>query len=320
MSKKIVQAFAPGAISSIFEVFSTKPDGAKIDDLRYMGARGGGFGLQLGVNTKVTIEEASKSCINVTINNQFATEEAKVSKDVAQTLLSKVEKKYAVTVAHQIDVPIGMGFGTSAGGALTTGLALKEALNLPLTFNQIGEIAHLAEIKLQTGLGTVSSLTASGGLILVTEPGAPGICKIDRIPINPEYFIVAGFYNTKIPKTVFSFEHKNEINRYGKEALTKILRTPCLETFLSNCWLFAQKTGFATNKICNLIDLAMQAGAIGATQNMIGEAVHAIVLKKNVTAVVEAFKQVLPEEQVLRSKIDFQGVRLIGDNTEEETV
>jgi pantoate kinase len=319
MSKKTVRAFAPGAISSVFEIFNTNPDGTNITDLRYVGARGGGFGLQLGVNTKITIEDASENCVSVTINNLSATEEAKVTRDVAQTLLSKVDKKYAVIVEHKIDVPIGMGFGTSAGGALTTGIALKEALNLPLTFNQIGEIAHLTEIRLQTGLGTVSSLTNGGGLILVTEPGMPGICKIDRIPINPEYVLVAGFYNATISKiSILSSEHKNAIKRYGKEALTKILETPCLENFLSNCWLFAQKTGFASDRVCELVNLAMQAGAIGATQNMIGEAVHAIVLKENATAVVEAFKNVLPEKQVLKCNIDFQGVRLI--ENKEETV
>jgi len=312
MLKKTVKAFAPGAISSVFEIFSTDPDGAKIADLRYMGARGGGFGLQLGVNTKVTVEAASENCVHVAINEQFDVE-AKVTRDVVQTLLSKVDKKFVVTVEHQIDVPIGMGFGTSAGGALTTGLALKEALNLPLTYNQVGEIAHLAEIRLQTGLGTVSSLTAGGGLILVTEPGMPGVCKIDRIPINPDYAIVAGFYNTLVSKTLLSSERKNVINRYGKEALIKILERPCLDVFLSNCWVFAQNAGFASSRVCELVDLAMHAGAVGATQNMIGEAVHAVVLKKNVTTVVEAFKQVLPEEQVLTCKVDFQGVRLIGD-------
>jgi pantoate kinase len=318
MSKKIVKAFAPGAISSIFEIFNTNPDGTTITDLRYIGARGGGFGLQLGVNTKIMIEDASENCVSVTINNLPVTEEAKVTCDVAQTLLSKVDKKYAVTVDHKIDVPIGMGFGTSAGGALTTGLALKEALNLPLTFNQIGEIAHLTEIRLQTGLGTVSSLTNGGGLILVTEPGIPDICKIDRIPINPNYVIVAGFYKSTIPKTKLSTECKHVINRYGKDALTKILETPCLETFLSNCWIFAQKVGFASDRVCELVTLAMQAGAIGATQNMIGEAVHAVVLEEKASAIVEAFRTVLPEKQVLKCNIDFQGVRLI--ENKEETV
>ena len=44
---------------------------------------------------------------------------------------------------------------------------------------------------------------------------------------------------------------------------------------------------------------------------MLGEAVHALVLKENAQAVVEAFKEVLPSEKVLLSKIDFQGARLI---------
>jgi pantoate kinase len=318
LPKKIVKAFAPGAISSIFEIFNTNPDGTAITDLQYMGARGGGFGLKLGVHTKVILEDASENSVQVTINNQSATE-AKVTKNVTQTLLNKVAKKYAVSVEHQIDVPISMGFGTSAGGALTTGLALREALNLPLTYNQVGEIAHLAEIYLQTGLGTVSSLTDGGGLILVTEPGSPGVCKIDRIPINPDYVIVAGFYNKKISKTLLSSaEHKLAINRCGKQAMTKILEDPCLETFLLNCWTFAQKAGFASNRVRELVDLAVRAGAIGATQNMIGEAVHAVVLKENVSSVVEAFKQVLPEKQVLVCKIDFQGARLIGNK--EETI
>ena len=106
-----------------------------------------------------------------------------------------------------------MGFGTSAGGALTTGLAVKEAIELPLTYNQIGKIAHVAEIQCQTGLGTVSSLTFSGGCVLVVEAGAPGICQIDRIPITSDYVIVGGYLQTKIPKTILSSpEKKKEIN------------------------------------------------------------------------------------------------------------
>ena len=58
--------------------------------------------------------------------------------------------------------------------------------------------------------------------------------------------------------------------------------------------------------------MAKKAGAVGAAQNMIGEAVHAVVLEENVEDVAEAFKQVLPSEKVIVSKIDFQGARLVG--------
>ena len=72
---------------------------------------------------------------------------------------------------------------------------------MPLTYNQIGKMAHVAEIECGTGLGTVSSLTFTGGCVLVVEPGAPGICQLDRIPITPDYMVVAGFFKSHMPKT-----------------------------------------------------------------------------------------------------------------------
>jgi len=312
LTKKTAKAFAPGAISSFFEIFNTHPNGTPITDLQYMGARGGGFGLQRGTHTQVTLNGATESSIEISINNQ-PTPDAKVTQAITQILLNQVTKKYAVTVEHQIDVPIGMGFGTSAGGALTTALALKEVLNLPLTYNQIGKLAHLVEIQLQTGLGTVSSLTFNGGLILVTEPGAPGICKIDRIPLNPDYVVVVGCYKTLIPKkpVLTSPQRMQQINVYGQRALEAILAEPSLENFLAQCWLFAQNAEFATEGVRELVSVAEKAGAIGAAQNMIGEVVHAVVHEENASSVAEAFKQTLSSNQVIVSRIDFEGVRLI---------
>jgi pantoate kinase len=308
---KTAKAFAPGAISCFFEIHNTSPDGTTITDLEQVGARGGGFGLQSGVHTKVTVQEADVNSIKVFINSQ-PTIEAKTTEHVIQKLLTQISRNYIVTVEHKIDVPIGMGFGTSAGGALTAALALREALALPLTYNQTGKIAHISEIQCQTGLGTVSSLAVGGGLVLVTKPGAPGICQIDRIPISPDYVIVAGFYDSKIPKTIlFSMERKTQINRCGKKTLKQILAEPTLENFLASCWDFAKNAGFATENVHRLVHLAEKAGAVGATQNMIGEAVHAVVLEENALSVAEAFKQVLPNENIITTKIDFQGARTV---------
>ncbi len=309
--RNTAKAFAPGAISSFFEIHDTQ-DSKPITDLEKVGAIGGGFGLQKGVLTKVSAREAETNCISVFINSEPATQ-AKTTRKVIETLLAKTTTRYEVIVEHRIDVPIGTGFGTSAGGALTAGLALKEALALPLTYNQIGKIAHIAEIQSQTGLGTVSSLTFSGGCVLVVEPGAPGICQIDRIPLTQDYVIVAGFSKSSIPKksVLSSPEKKRQINHYGRETLDAILAEPSIENFLECCWGFAQKAGFATENTRELVRLAKKAGAVGAAQNMIGEAVHALVLKENAMSVAEAFKQTLTQEQVIVSKIDFQGARLV---------
>jgi pantoate kinase len=310
---KTAKAFAPAAISSFFEIHDT--EGKKpIVDLEKVGARGGGFGLQKGVFTQVTVEEARSSDVTVIINGKHAPE-AKTTKLMIETLLRNKQKSYAIFVNHKIEVPIGTGFGTSAGGALTAGLALKEALDLPLTHNQIGKIAHATEIECRTGLGTVSSLTSTGGCVLVVEPGAPGICQIDRIPMTHDFVVVVGFTQSNIPnKTVLADPEKRRlINSYGKKTLEAILAKPSLENFLECCHEFSEKAGFATEKTRQLVKLAKKAGAIGAAQNLIGEAVHALVLKENANQVAEAFKQVLPPEKVFESKIDFQGARLVGN-------
>jgi pantoate kinase len=310
---KTAQAFAPAAISSFFEIHDTQGK-RPIIDLEKVGARGGGFGLQKGVFTQIAVKEANSSGISVIINGKAAPE-AKTTKRMIEILLRKQQKFYSVKVNHKIEVPIGTGFGTSAGGALTAGLALKEALDLPLTHNQIGKIAHVAEIESKTGLGTVSSLTSSGGCVLVVEPGAPGICQIDRIPMTSDHVIVAGFTQSNIQnKTVLADAEKRRlVNSYGKKTLEAILAEPSLENFLLHCNEFAEKAGFATQKTRQLAKLAEKAGAVGAAQNMIGEAVHAIVLKENANQVAEAFKQVLPSGKVFESKIDFQGARLVGN-------
>ena len=276
-----------------------------------MGARGGGFGIQKGVFTEVSVSETKNSRISVFINGKPAPE-AETTRTVLETLLGKVEGAYEVVAKHKIEVPVGAGFGTSAGGALSAALALSKVLDLPLTYNQIGRIAHVAEVQCKTGLGTVGPLMI-GGCILTVEPGAPGIAVIDRIPLSPDYVVVAGVFKPTPTKQVLSSaEKQREINRYGRKTLDAILAEPSLENFLACCWEFAENAGFATERVQKLVHSAKKAGAVGAAQNMVGEAVHAVATEENAAEVTETFKQTLPKENIIVSKIDFQGARLVG--------
>ena len=307
---KTAKAFAPAGISSFFEICDTV-NGKPIIDLERVGARGGGFGLQKGVWTQVTVQEAKSSGITVIINGKRAPE-AETTRTVVEALLSKLDKSYVIIVDHKVEVPIGSGFGTSAGGALTTALALKEALDLPLTYNQIGKIAHVAEVQCKTGLGTVGPLML-GGCVLTLEPGAPGISVIDRLPLSPDYVIVAGvFGSTPTKQVLLSAEKRLEVNRYGRKTLEAILDEPSIENFLARCLEFAEKTGLMTPSLRQLVKIAEKAGAVGSAQNMVGQAVHSLVPQENADQVAEAFKQVLPPEKVIVSKVDFQGARLVG--------
>ncbi|MEM3458818.1 MAG: hypothetical protein QXN36_08045 [Candidatus Bathyarchaeia archaeon] len=307
---KSAEAFSPGGISSFFEICDHEKNGNPISDLEKVGARGGGFGIQKGVTTYVNISEAERNNVQVFINEKIAPE-AETTKTVVKALLDKVDRAYNVAVKHKVEIPIGAGFGSSAAGALTTALALSKALSLKLTYNQLGRIAHVAEVKCKTGLGTVGPLML-GGCIITLEPGAPGIAVIDRIPISTDYMIVAGVFGPIPTREVLSSPEKRlAINKWGRKTLEKILAEPSLENFLACCREFAQKTGFMTERIRALMKLADKADAIGAAQNMVGEAVHALTTSENAEKVVQAFKQVLPEQKILVSQVDVQGARLL---------
>ena len=311
---KTATAFSPSGISSFFEICDREANGTPIKDLARIGARGGGFAFEKGVLTNVTVEDSEKTSIEIYINGCLAPK-ALTTRRVVEELLKYYGNPCKVLVRHEVRVPIGAGFGTSAAGALTATLALNEALNLNLTYNSLAMAAHKAEIECKTGLGTVVPLTV-GGFILTVEPGGPGYALIDRIPISPDYRLIVGFYGSIYTKEVLTDEKKREaVNAWGNITLKRILEEPSLENFLKHCREFARKTGFATRKVEELFKLADEAGAVGAAQNMIGEAVHAVAYKEDVERVVEAFNRVLPKEKILAGKIEWQGARLVG-NTE----
>ncbi len=307
--KRAAQAFSPGGISSFFEICDTDSEGVPISDPEHVGARGGGFVIDMGVHTTVEVSDASSTAIHVLINGKLAPE-AQTSQTVAELILSKQSSALTATISHEIEIPIGAGFGTSAGGALGTALALSEALGINCTYNQLGKIAHAAEIRCKTGLGTVGPIML-GGCIITVEPGGPGIGIIDRIPIKEDYSIVTGTVGPTATKQVLSSPDKRrEVNLWGKKTLDLILEDPSLENFLLRSREFAEKTGFATNQTRELIRLADRLDAVGAAQNMVGEAVHAVTRRGNSKPLVEAFKEALPKGSVFEAAIDFQGARL----------
>ncbi|MEM2815757.1 MAG: hypothetical protein QW056_04720 [Candidatus Bathyarchaeia archaeon] len=308
---KTAKAHSPAGISSFFEICDTLPDGSPIDDFERVGSRGGGFGFQKGVTTEISVSEADSNRIKIFINGR-KTLKAETTRTVVQMLLDRVQDKYEVTVQHTVEVPIGAGFGSSAAGALTTAIALSKALNLNMTYNQLGKIAHIAEVKCKTGLGTVGPLMI-GGCVLTLEPGAPGISIIDRIPISADHVIVAGVLGPIPTKEVLSSnEIKLAVNRWGKRTLEEIIAEPSLENFMNCCRKFAEKSGFMTPMTKRLMDLAVKAGAIGAAQNMVGEAVHALTTPDNAERVAQAFKSILPKNSVLVAHVDVHGARILG--------
>jgi pantoate kinase len=304
-----VKVFSPAGISSFFEICDQTLEGNLIANPEQIGARGGGFALDKGVTTEVSLTKAKENQVQVFINDTLW-QEADTTKTVVKAISEKALNTYHITVKHRVEVPIGSGFGTSAAGALSTSLALSKALGLNFTYNQLGRIAHIAEVKCRTGLGTVGPLM-HGGCGLTLEPGAPGIASLDQIPVPPDYRIVAGTFRSYPTKKMLSSPEKRRvINEWGQRTLKKILADPSLKNFMRACKEFAVGTGLSTERVNKLIEVVEHSGAVGATQNMFGEAVHALVTVDMVEEVVGAFKKFLPEEKIFIANIDFQGARI----------
>jgi len=309
---KTERAFSPAGISSFFQICDTEPNGKPITNLERVGARGGGFGLKKGVLTEVSVAKSKSKTksVKVFINRREAPE-AETTRAVVDMLLEKVDQPHSVEVRHNVEVPIGAGFGTSAAGAVGTALALCKALNLSLTYRDIGRVAHVAEVKCKTGLGTVSGIL-HGGCVLVLEPGAPNHGSVDRIPINPDFYIMAGVFQPRLTsKFLESTKKRSIINEMGQKTLERILSEPSLENFLHSCQEFALKTGLATKRVVKLMNSAEKAGAIGAAQNMLGEAVHALVKKDKVNSVVKVFEEVLPPKKIVVAEVSLEGAQLL---------
>ncbi len=305
---KEISAFCPAGISCFFQAHTKSQPPINVTEANHMGARGGGFILEKGVSTRVRVAPSENNSIKVTINGKLAPD-AKVTRTICTLLLKQVDSSYSVMVDHEIEVPIGAGYGTSAAGTLSTGLALSRAIGLKMTLNQIAQFAHFAEIFCATGLGTVSGVTR-GGIILILEPGAPGFDKVDWFPLDSSLRIITASF-APIPKDDILFSKKRlvTVNREAAKVMKRILDFPDLSHFLNLCYQFAKKAGFLTPRVKTMIDMALSEGALGASQNMIGEAFHVLVDRQDQENITDVLKSHTPNLNFITSKISSSGPR-----------
>ncbi|MDO8056042.1 MAG: hypothetical protein Q6361_04210 [Candidatus Hermodarchaeota archaeon] len=301
-------AFCPAGISSLFRAETRSQPPYAMEEACLVGAKGGGFVIAEGVDTELILSPAKTNSIEVHINERLAPD-AKVTREVCNLLLPHVEGFFDIVVKHDIGVPIGAGYGASAAGAVSTAMALCKALGLNMTLNQMAQYAHFAELRCATGLGTVSGVIR-GGAILILEAGAPGYDRVDWLPLEPSHRIITASF-APIPKEdiIFSPTTLEVVNREAQTVMTHILSNPDPVFFLELCYQFAQKAGFLSERLTKILAKVLKAGALGATQNMIGDAFHALVYKEDVDKVVEAIAPVFPSDGLLVTEINYGGPR-----------
>ena len=232
------------------------------------GSCGAGFLLSKGVRT--TIDDADELIINV---NQG---DSTVIDEVLRIL--EIDTNFKIT--QDIQLPIGAGFGTSAASALSLSLALNDFLDLNYPKELCGQIAHMAEVNLGSGLGDVIAQTGHG-MVLRVEPGAPGIGKIESFE-HDVYVAWKSFGGIDTSSIIRDPHHREVISDVGLKYLEFFEEKSSLRNFLDLSYKFSTETKLMSGEVKSLVDyLNSRDDILGSSMAMLGNTVFAFAYDKS---------------------------------------
>ena len=247
--------FVPGHITGFFTI---EPHEIA---LKY-GSCGAGFLLSKGVKT--TIEPADKLTVNVNQGDSRIIDE----------VLSIMEIDDSFKITQDIQLPIAAGFGTSAASALSLSLALNEFLELGYPKELCGQIAHMSEVNLGSGLGDVIAQNGQG-LVLRNEAGAPGIGKIKSYK-HDVYIAWKTFGNIDTSTIINDSAQREVISDVGLKYLEFFEEKPSLRNFLDFSYKFSTETGLMCDEVKGLADnFNSESDILGSSMAMLGNTVFA---------------------------------------------
>ena len=247
--------FVPGHITGFFNIENHEISLKN-------GSCGVGFLLSRGVKT--TISPSDKLIFDVNQGDDT----------VISEVLNILEVDEDFKITQDISLPIGAGFGTSAASALSLTLAINEFLNLGYSYELCGQITHMAEINLGSGLGDVIAQTGNG-LVLRTQPGAPGIGEIKSFE-HDVYVAYKTFGKIETSEIIRDNHLKRIISSSGLKYLELFEKEPTLENFLSFSNRFAHETELMSGEVKDLCDyLNSSEDILGSSMAMLGNTVFA---------------------------------------------
>jgi len=255
----------PAHITGLFQIVEN-------DDPLKMGSRGAGFSISKRVVTRISLKEINDEIHEVYFNDQKI--DGVVSLEVAKSFTDQI-KDSVLIIQHKSPLPIQAGFGTSGAGALGTVFALNEIFDTKKSKEELGQIAHKAEVVCRTGLGDVIS-QLQGGAEIRLEPGAPGVGVIKEFPWPIEELILVASIGTMSTKDIITSPKMIEkINNYSNQLLHELNEKPTLDEFLRVSFEFADKTGLMSEKLKKLITY-LRKDEYSASMVMLGDSLFVV--------------------------------------------
>lgn len=245
-----------------------------------------------------TVSDGGSGRVSVSVNGD-PRYRARTTRTAVSMLLKDADAAFGrLDIEQEVQVPIGSGFGTSSASALSAVFAASSALGLGLGRRKLAGYAHAADIACGTGLGTVSVAYDSTGAGAITVPGGPGVARMVNVEVPSGLVVLTAALGPLGGRAAaMSRVGASRLSRLGDAALCAFLSDRRLECLGRGGEGFSEAAGLMTPRVRSLMDLAKSAGALCASQNMVGESVHALALAGDAERVAAAMKKVARVER-----------------------
>lgn len=250
-------AFAPAHITGFFAVLPHP------EPLR-TGSIGCGLCLEAGIRARI---DADAAVPGITLDGKYT--DIPTVEYVLNELLGEDRPLFSLNLTS--DVRPGFGFGVSGAAALAAGLACAQVYAAGMNKRDVAAVAHCAEVLNRTGMGDVAG-QCSGGLVMRTAPGAPGVGVTRQIPAAPFEISWVCLGEISTASVLNEEETVQRINKVGLEALKSLQERPGFEHFMSLSRQFAVETGLISSRALDAVEAVEARGGM-ASMAMLGDTV-----------------------------------------------
>ena len=254
-----------------------------------------GKGAALGISLKVEATVDVKPGSGIFFKNRIPNQRRFINKVVEKAVPKKYLKKSKIQVSLKSEMPTGYGLKSSS--AISSAISLACAKIFKPRINDFQVISNSVDASKEAGVSITGALDDAcacyfGGFV-VTDNYKKKIIKTERAPTN----LVAVIF---IPKS----QKRGNIRKL--KTLSKIFDEAWHLAKNSDYWNSMTLNGIATSAILNSdpVTLAklIENGALGASVSGNGPAIAAVVKKKHVKNVRNAFSNL--EGKILVSNIN----------------
>lgn len=238
------------------------------ENVHHTGSLGAGFSLSEYVQTWTTKREDDR--VRVFFHGQPATLKAITSKEAAREFFTQANLRGGVNIYHRLEVPISCGLATSGAGALGVAFSLNKMFETSFSKEELATIAHIAEVKQKTGLGSVIA-QYRGKFEIRTKAGSPQIGEVKRIACDAKCAVLV-YGRIKTQQVLGSKQKVQKVKQAFGKKHTKLAENFSIKRFTTFSFQFAEKSGLLTPFLRKLLEQAKNIGLHGSML-MLGQGV-----------------------------------------------